>query len=308
MKKKLLSLIVLCLTGVLVHAQELNCKVTIMHDKIPGVDPEVFNSMQRAITEFLNSHKWTSEEYGTTEKIDATFFITLTGNKVNGDPDAYSASLTVQASRPVYNAGYVSTLVNYMDRDFAFKFAQFNNLQFDDNTVNGADPMISNLPAVLAYYCYIIIGLDNDSFSPEGGTNMFKKAQNVVNNAPELNKTIAGWKAVEGTKNRYWLVDQLLNNRFQDVRTFWYTLHREGLDSMYTKPIDARNRILTGLRKLYNVNRENPSSMLMQFVFSAKSEEILHVLAQSPKNDRGQYITLLDAMDVPNSTKYNALR
>ena len=308
MLKKLFSILLLCLSVAAGRAQEFNCKVTIMHDKIVGVDGEVFNSMQRAIMEFMNGHKWSTDDFGATEKIDCNIFINLTGNKVGGDPDAYSATLSIQASRPVYNSGYISALVNYMDRDVAFKFTQYGTLQFDDNSVSGADPMISNLPAILGYYAYLILGLDYDSFSPLGGTSYLKKAQNVVNNAPEQNKTISGWKAVEGTRNRYWLVDQLLNTRFQDVRSFWYTMHREGLDSMYTKPNDSRSRILTGLKKLYNVNRENPSSMLIQFIFAAKSEEFIHLLAQAPKNERGQYVTLLTAMDVPNSSKYNALK
>lgn len=307
MLKSLFSIIFFSLCSFYVSAQELNCKVTITHDKISGVDNEVFTSMQKAITEFMNTRKWTNDEFQTSEKLDCTIFINLLSNKVNGDNDAYSATLSVQASRPVYNSGYTSALVNYMDRDVAFKFTQFNTLQFDDGRVNGIDAVVSNLTAILAYYAYIIIALDYDSFSPEGGTAYLKKAQNIVNNAPE-DKSISGWKAVESTRNRYWLADQLLNSRFDDVRSFWYTMHREGLDSMYTKPIDSRNRILAGLRKLYNVNRENPSSMLLQFVFAAKSEEFVHLLAQAPKNERGQYITLLTALDVPNSSKYSSLK
>ena len=289
-------------------AQELNCKVTISHDKIAGVDNEVFNSMQRAIQDLMNSHKWTTDEFAATEKIDCIIFLNLTGNKLGGDPDVYSATLSVQSSRPVYNSGYVTSLINYVDKDIQFKFTQFNTIQFDDNRVNGTDPLISNLSAIIAYYAYVIVGLDYDSFSPEGGSNFFKKAQNIVNNAPESNKLISGWKAVESSRNRYWLTDQLLNSRFSDVRSFWYTMHREGLDSMYTKPIDARMRILAGLKKLSQVNKENPSSMLIQFLFAAKSEEFIHLVAQVPKADRSPYITMLNAMDVPNAVKYNNLK
>ena len=305
-KKILIGLLAFagCLTAT---AQELNCKVTIGHDKITGVDAEVFNSMQKAVTEFMNQHKWTTDDFQATEKIDCNVFINLLANKVNGDNDIYNATLSIQASRPVYNSGYTTALVNYMDRDMTFKFTQFNTLQFDDNRVNGIDAVTSNLTAILAYYAYIIVGLDYDSFSPEGGSVYLKRAQNIVNNAPE-DKTVTGWKAVESTRNRYHLTDDLLNTRFGDVRGFWYTMHREGLDSMYTKPIDSRNRILAGLRKLYNVNRENPNSMLMQFLFAAKSEEFVHLLASAPKNDRGQYITLLSTMDVANAAKYNGLK
>ena len=289
-------------------AQELNCKVTINHDKITGVDNEVYNSLTRSITEFMNTRKWTTEEFTTAEKIDCNVFINLTGNKVGGDIDAYTATISIQATRPVYGSSYTTSIVNYVDRDLAFKYNQFSTLQFDDNRVAGIEALGSNLTAVLAFYAYVIIGLDYDSFAPEGGTNYLKKAQNVVNNAPEQSKTIAGWKPGEGTRNRYWLTDQLLNSRFRDVRTFWYTMHRESLDSMYTKPNDSRQRILYNLKKLYSVNRENPSSMLIQFVFAAKSEEFIQLVSQTPKANRAQFITLLSAMDVANVNKYNNLK
>ena len=308
MQKRLLSILIVCMWSFASMAQELNCKVIVTHDKIAGVDNEVFTAMQRSLTEFLNQHKWTTDEFATNEKIDCNLYLNLTANKVNGDVDIYTGTLSIQASRPVYNSGYITSIANYVDRDVVFKFTQFNPLSFDDNRVNGTEPMFSNLTAVMAYYAYIIIGLDYDSFAPDGGTNYFKKAQNVVNNAPEQNKSITGWKASEGTRNRYWLVDQLLNTRFHDVRSFWYTLHRESLDSMYTKPVESRNRALTYLKKLYQVNRENPSSMLLQFLFAAKSEEFIHLVAQTPKNERNQYITLLASMDVPNAAKYNNLK
>jgi hypothetical protein len=187
-------------------------------------------------------------------------------------------------------------------------YNQFTPLQFDDNRVTGSEPIQSNLTAILAYYAYIIVGLDYDSYSLAGGSAYFKKAQNVVNNAPEQGKSITGWKAVEGSRNRYWLADQLLNPRFVDFRNYWYTMHREGLDSMAAKPTESRNRILYGLKKVYQVNRENPTSMLMQFFFAAKSEELVHVLAQTPKSERGPFITLLLTMDVPNAPKYNTLK
>lgn len=309
MRRKLLSiLLVLCLAQAAATAQELNCKVTVQHDKITGVANETFTAMERAIIEFMNGHKWTTDDFGTTEKIDCTIFINLTGNKINGDPDVYTGTLSIQSSRPVYNSGYTSALVNFVDRDVVFKFTQYGALTFDDNRVSGTDGLQSNLTALLGYYAYIVIGMDYDSYSLDGGTNYFKKAQNVVNNAPEQGKSISGWKAVEGTRNRYWLADQLLNTRFHDVRAFWYSMHREGLDSMYTKPNESRTRILVGLKKLYNVNRENPSSMLIQFIFAAKSEEIIHLLGSTPKNERGQYITLLNSLDVANAAKYNNLK
>jgi hypothetical protein len=298
---------VVCCLGLAVSAQEFNCKVTVLHDKITGVDNQVFVDMQRGLNEFINNRKWTTDEFATTEKIDCNLMINLTGNKVNGDPDIYTATLTIQAVRPVYNSSYNTTTVNYVDKDVTFKFSQFNQLRFDDNSVSGTDPVASNLTAIVAYYAYIILGFDYDSFSPNGGTNYFKKAQNIVNNAPE-GKGINGWKAVENNRNRYWLVDQALNTRFQDVHSFWYTMHREGLDSMAAKPNESRSRILVNVKKIFQVNRENPNSALLQFVVNAKSDEFQRLLAATPKQERAQYITLLSALDVPNAAKYNALR
>ncbi len=164
MLKRLLSICLLCGCCIAGWAQELNCKVTIRHDKITGVDPAVFTAMQRAITEFLNSHKWTTDEFAVVEKIDCNILINLTGNNVNADVDGYSATLNIQATRPVYNSTYTSNLINYIDKDIAFHFSQFNTLQFDDNQVSGNDAMSSNLTAVLAFYSYLILGLTTTVF------------------------------------------------------------------------------------------------------------------------------------------------
>ena len=308
LKKHLLNIAFVCLWATMGFAQEMNCKVTIMHDKITGVDGQVFNAMQRSITEFMNTQKWTNDEFATAEKIDCNILINLTANNIGSDPDAYSATMSIQASRPIYNSTYTTTMVNYVDKDVQFKYTQYNPLHFDDNQASGSDAISANLTALLAYYSYLILALDYDSFSPDGGTTLLKKAQNVVSNSPESGKSISGWKAVEGTHNRYWLIDQLLNNRFQDVRNFWYSMHREGLDSMYTRPTEARNRILNGLKKIAQVNKENPSSVLIQFIFNAKGDEFLHLLASAPKQERMPYITLLTALDVPNASKYSSLK
>ena len=309
MLKRFLSICGLCLWGIAAWGQEFNCRVAVMHDKITtGVDPQEFNTMQKALTDFMNSQKWTSDEWGTAKKIDCNILINLVSNNVNGDPQSYTATMSIQATRPVYNTSYNTKLIDYQDKDIAFKFSPYTPLHFDDNAVSGAqDPMSSNLTAILAYYAYMILALDYDSYSPNGGTPYLKKAQNVVNNAPD-SKGISGWKSVESTRNRYWINDEMLNTRYGDIRKFWYTMHRESLDSMYKQPDAARTRILSNIKKLYDVNRENPSSIYLQFFFNAKSEEITHLLHDTPKGDRTQYITMLDALDVPNISKYNALK
>lgn len=290
-----------------VKAQELSCKVKVMYDKIQaqGTDRDLFKNLENAITEFLNTRKWTNDQFNSNEKIECNVLINLT-NKL--DAQSFSGTMNIQASRPVYNSGYNSPTVNFIDRDVQFGYSQFAPLQFDDNRVSGNNAMNSNLTAILAYYSYMILGLDYESFSPKGGTELFKKAQNIVNSAPEQGKTITGWKAVEGNRNRYWIVDQMLSPRFEVYRTFWYNLHREALDNMYKKPEESRKIVLDGITKLSQLNKENPSSILVQFFFNAKSDEIAGIVSQVPRQERTSYLSMLQQLDVPNTQKYNNLK
>jgi hypothetical protein len=198
--------------------------------------------------------------------------------------------------------------VNFVDRDIKFRYSQFNPLIFDDNRVSGNDPLTANLPAILAFYVYFTLGLDYDSFAPNGGSAYFKRAQNVVNNAPEATGQILGWRAVDGTRNRYWLVDQILNPRFATFRAYWYQMHRVGFDNMYTQPEESRQKILAGLAQLQQMNKENPSSVLLQFFFAAKADEYMRIMSQAPREERAQYVPMLMAMDVINTRRYEALK
>ncbi len=305
MLKKLFSIVLLVSMAMSVNAQELLCKVRIMRDKITNVDKEVFNGLERQITEFINNRKWTTDGFNVNEKIECNILINLTART---DDDVYSGTLNIQASRPVFNSGYMSPTVNFIDRDFKFRYSQFTPITYDDNRVSGNDALASNLTAVLAYYCYLIIGLDYDSFAANGGTDYLKKAQNIVNNAPESGNSISGWKAVEGTKNRYWIVDQLLSPRFTNYRTAWYQIHRVALDNMYRSPEEARKTILDNIAKLSQLQKDNPGAILIQFFFNAKSDELMGIMAQVPKEQRSNYITMLQQMDVPNAQKYAALK
>jgi hypothetical protein len=287
------------------QAQELNCKVRVMRDKIQGVDKEVFTNLERSIIEFLNTRKWTSDQFTASERIDCNILINVTKRIEN---DAYEATLNIQATRPVFNSSYTSTLINFIDKDFRFRYSQYTPMQYDDNRVSGNDPLASNLTATLAFYIYVMLGLDYDSFQQDGGTEFFKKAQNIVNNAPEQRNVIEGWKPVESNRNRYWIIDQILSPRFTTLRQVWYRMHREALDNMYNKPEQSRKIILDDILKLSQLQKDNPTSILLQFFFNAKSDEYIGVLAQLPKEQRGIYITLLSQMDVPNAQKYNNLK
>ena len=295
---------ILCFHGT--FAQEINCKVSIRHDRILNVDQQVFTDMERAISSFINTRKWTSDDYAAQEKIDCTIMFNLTA-KLDGIQDGYEATMNIQATRPVYNTGYNTSLMNFIDKEVNFKFNQFSPLIFDDNRVSASgDAIADNLTASLAYYIYLVLALDYDSYAINGGNPYYKKAQNIVNNAPE-GKGVKGWKAVDGTKNRYWLAEQMLNPRFIDFHKYWYTMHRLGYDIYYDKPVEAKRNILGGISMLQKLNRDNPNAILVQFFFNAKSTELLNLLGDMPVADRQQYITQLSQADVTNAQKYQSL-
>lgn len=303
--RKFFSLLLL-LAAMRSQAQELNCKVDVSFDRIQNVDPKVFQALKKSLNEFVNNRKWTNDNFKASEKIDCTFFLNLTERTPN--ENIYKGTLNIQASRPVFNSGYNSSTVNFIDREVVFRFDESQTLQYDDNRVAGSDALASNLTAIVAYYSYIILGLDYDSFSPKGGDEYFKRALNIVNNAPEEGKSIRGWKAAEGNRNRYWLIDQILNPRFDAFRPYWYKYHRLGLDVLSQKPEEGRKVILDGIPTLTKINNDNPTSILLQFFFNAKSSEYVNVLQQSTKEERKDYIDQLSKMDVPNTPKYRAIK
>jgi hypothetical protein len=287
------------------YAQELNCKVSLLHTRIQNTDPKVFEALERSLNEWINNRKWTNDNYTIQEKIDCNFLLTLTEKMPN---NIYKANLNIQSSRPVYNTNYSTSTVNYIDRDLIFRFEESQTLMYDDNRISGSDAMVSNLTAVFAYYIYIILGLDYESFAPMGGSEFFKRAQNIVLNAPEEGKTIKGWKSADGNRNRYWIIDQLLSPRFEDMRKVWYDFHRKGLDVMSQDINEGKKVILETIPKLTQVNNDNPSSILMQFFFNAKSTEYLNVLQLTTVEERKDYVDQLSKLDVPNASKYRSIK
>lgn len=305
MKYKLSVYILTLLASLSASAQELNCKVIVMAEQITGIEQKVFKTMESDAATFINTRKWGNDAFENKEKIECIFTIIL-NKQIEGVEGGFMGRLSIQASRPVYNTTYTTSLVNYTDKDFAIKYIQFQPYDFNDNRVTGNEPLVSNLSAMLAYYCYIILGLDYDSFALKGGTDFFNKALNIVNNAPE-NKAITGWKATESQRNRYWLTDQLLNTRFVSMRDVFYKYHRLGVDQLATEPEAARNTMNSLFPIMQTVNNENPSSMLMQFFINTKSEEIRNFLVATSMADKQKIVPLLSQIDVANAAKYAEL-
>jgi hypothetical protein len=194
-------------------------------------------------------------------------------------------------------------MINYQDNDVVFKYVEFQQLEFNDTRVSGTDPLVSNLTAVFAYWIDMILGFDYDSFSPRGGNVYFQKAQNIINNAPE-GRNISGWKAFDGTRNRYWLAENLLNSRYNIFHDAIYNYYRKGMDKLYDEEANARMQILNVLNLLNTFNVENPNTMILQFFFQAKAQELIKVFSKAAPSDKSKALELLQRLDVSSATKY----
>ncbi len=288
-------LLLLSFVTVTATAQELNCSVQI-NTQLQKTDQSVFDDLKKGVTEFMNNRKWTNDNFTQAEKIECTFVINIT--KELGS-DKYQGQFTIQSNRPVFNSSYNSTLFNWVDKDVTIEYAQYQTLDFNENAVT------SELTSLLAYYAYIIIGLDYDSFSPKGGTPYYAKAQNIVN----LNSgaSTKGWRSIDATRNRYWLVENLMNAKYENARTAIYKYHREGLDKMYDDPENARKAITSSFSLLDKMNQDNPNSMLINIFFTAKVDEIVNIFSQATPIEKTTVVNLVSKMDAPNSTKYQKI-
>lgn len=297
-----LSLLFICIVmAQFSMAQELSARVSVVSSRVGNnVSQNVFRTLQAALNNFINNRKWTTDNFTANEKIDCSFLLNL---ESTSDLNVYNASLTIQAARPVYNTSYVSPIINYKDENFNFKYVEFQQLEFNESRVSGSDAQVSNLTAVLAYYVYMILGFDYDSYAPRGGDPYFQKAQNIVNNAPD-GRNISGWKAFDGTRNRYWLVENMLNSRYTIMHDVYYNYYRMGMDKLYDDENNARVEILNVLNLLNNFNTDNPNKMINQFFFQGKSTELIKVFSKAPQQDKARASELLQKMDLTNATKY----
>jgi hypothetical protein len=227
MHKRIVVILAACLLAIGVQAQELQAKVSVVAARVSSaVDKKIFTTLQSQLTNFLNNRKWTSDGFQASEKIECSFILNI---ESSSDANTYRGTLTIQAARPIYNSSYQAAMVNFIDPDVQFKYVEFQPIEFNENRVQGTDAAAANLTALFAYYAYMIIGLDYDSFSPKAGDQYFRRAQNIINNAPE-GKSIAGWRVFDGTRNRYWLNENLINSRYNIIHDVIYSYYRAGLD------------------------------------------------------------------------------
>lgn len=299
---KALSYIILFVIGFSsLNAQELNARVTINTSRVGStVDKKVFNTLQKAIIDFMNNRRWTTDAFSTDEKIDCNILLNL---EATSDANVYKATLTVQSARPVFNSSYISPIINFQDDNVSFKYVEFQQLEFNESRVTGTDPQASNLTAILAFYADLILGIDYDSYSLKGGDPYFQRAQNIINNAPE-GTNIVGWKAFDGVRSRYWIIENLLNSRYNIMHDAYYNYYRTGLDQMYDNEAGARTQILNVLSLLNNYNIENPNTMVLQFFFQGKSQELVQIFSKATPQDKLRAVELLQKLDISNANKY----
>jgi hypothetical protein len=283
------------------RGQELQANVTVLAARVPStVDHKQFQTLQAALYNFINNRQWSNESFRETEKIRCNFLINISSS---GDNNTFQATLTVQAGRPVFNTSYQSPLINFQDENFSFRYVEYQNLEFNENRVQGSEPYAANLTAEIAYYIYIILGLDFDTFALRGGDPYLQKALNIVNNAPE-GQSINGWKPFDGIRNRYWLIENLTNSKYTLIHDAYFSYYRSGLDQMYDREADARTGILNALNMLNTINTETPNTMIIQFFFQGRYTELSRTFQKSAPDEKARALDLLSRLDVSNINRY----
>ena len=300
-KNHLLLVLIAGLAASGLRAQELQANITVLANRLPSsVDHKIFQTLQSSLRDFVNTRKWSNESFQNNEKIACNFLVNISSA---GDNNTYQATLTVQAGRPVFNSAYQSPLINFNDESFAFRYVEYQPLDFNENRVQGTEPFAANLTAEFAYYIYMILGLNFDSYSLRGGDPYFQKALNIVNNAPD-GRDINGWKAFDGIRNRYWLIENLTNSKYTLIHDAYYSYYRSGLDQMYDKEAEGRTAILNCLNMLNTINTETPNTMIMQFFFQGKANELSKIFQKSAPDEKSRALELLTRLDITNINKY----
>lgn len=294
--KRSLVCIVLILLVYPTTAQELNCRVTINADQVQTTDRRIFKDMETAFSNFLNNTKWTSDIFETNEKIKCNLLITLQNPTSIGN---YQATVQIQSARPVYNSNYESILLNFADRDWQFEYVESQPLNFNENIYT------SNLTSLLAFYAYVIIAMDYDSFSQLGGGEFYRQALNIATNAQAANRP--GWNTLGSTRNRYWLIENLTNSQMQDIRVGLYEYHRLGLDTFEQSPDESRKTILSVLEKIRKVRKTYPNSIFVIAFLDAKSDELINIFSDGNIQVRRQAFDILAEIDPSKRSDYEAI-
>lgn len=289
------TLIILSFNTSTLFGQELDCRIQVNTSQIQGTNKAVFETLQKALFEFLNNKNWTSHVYSMEERVECSFLLNISKQI---STDEFEGSIQITTNRPAFNSGYSSPMLNLKDDKVRFRYAEGETLEFNDGTH-------SELTSLFAYYVYIALGFDYDSFSSLGGNEYFEIAEKIVSTAQS--SPYPGWKAFESRKNRYWLTENLLNDTYAPIREYSYTYHRKGLDLMSKNVSDGRTNIATDLNKLMPVHKQKPNSYLMTIFFDAKADEIIKILKEAPPGESMRAANYLKEINQANANKYQGI-
>lgn len=298
---KFFILVSLIITPVFsLKSQELNCQVSIISDarlELTTVDQEMISELENTIYEFMNNTQWTKDKFTLEERINCNLQLQINDVPVTG---TFSGSLQIQSSRPAFNSSYNTTIFNFQDDDIAFTYSRGSALLYAPNQYR------DELSSVLAFYAYYVIGMDYDSFSSRGGTDLFSIAQEIVTNAQS--SRAAGWKSSErGKNNRYWLVDNALHELFSPLRDCIYEYHRKGIDVLYNDSAAARLSVEGALSRLVKVTATRPGSLNVLNFIQAKTNELKSMYSQADMKEKNEIVNLLKRIDPANSSKYQEI-
>ncbi|MEC5166939.1 hypothetical protein RCH18_002688 [Flavobacterium sp. PL11] len=277
------------------QSQQLNCVVTVDSRQLSVTNQQVFKTLETSITEFLNKTDWTGVSVKQNEKVNCSMYITILEN----NSDQFTATIQVQSSRPIYNSSYASPVLNYNDKDFNFKYTEFENL------VVNADVYESNLVSVLSFYSYLILGIDNDTFILEGGNPLLKIAQNISNVAQQSGAK--GWSQSDGLQSRYFLINDLLSPTFSQIRNTMFDYHT-GLDLMTNDLKKAKEKIKTALSNLSELNNSRPNAYMTRVFFDAKSDEIVSIFSGGPNITISDLTDNLNKLSPLNASKWAEIK
>ncbi len=288
--------VVMLMFSLSLRSQEFMLSVSVSAQQLEGTDIQIFNSLQNSLNEFFNSRNWTNYNYKPNERIEGTIMITLSERLGS---DEYRGRINVVLRRPVYRSSYHSVLLNFIDRDVQFRYIDQQVLEYSDGTFT------SNLTSLMAFYAYLMLGLDGDSFSKFGGSPYFEKAMAVVNSAQSAIEK--GWKAYESQRNRYWLMENILNGNYQALRESMYLYHRRGLDMMTENVELGRLAVTESLELMRQANRQRPGLYFLQLILEAKREEIVNIYSKASELDKPRVVNLLKEIDPSNSATYQKI-
>ncbi|MGB1247758.1 MAG: DUF4835 family protein [Chitinophagales bacterium] len=302
MRLKIFTLFITILSFNAIVAQELNCEVSVLAPDASKIsaDQKIFKTLENDLSEFMSSRKWTNDVFSENERIECSILIGITNQ--NGENE-FEGTMTVISKRPVFNSDYQSTVLNIIDQEIKFSYTEHQAIEFNENQ------FYDNLGHLMGYYAYLIIGVDYDTFSEQGGTKYLEKAAEIVNVvSPSEGNTYSGWKSTEkNPRNRYWLINSMLNSRYENFRKAMYQYHRLGLDLFYSDEVKGREGITAALELLEVVGEDNPNLPIMRTWSDSKALEVANIYKEATDAEKTAVLKLLEVIDGINIDKYQKI-